>query len=170
MATVFLSFQVKNPRGTLWVMAAATTLFSTHFALLGAVTGALLNALNVIRSFAILCTDRHKLSGKIAMHVVSLAYTAAPFVFLMIPGTDIGVADYVLGVIMTICAYLFWTQKSNLIRLSQFFLISPAWLVYNTLSSSLPGILTECLNLTSVAVFWLRQFFEKSKKKAISEK
>ena len=64
MATVVASLQVKNPRGTLWVMAVATGLFSLHFGLLGAVTGCILNALNVLRNLAILCTDAGKLSGK----------------------------------------------------------------------------------------------------------
>lgn len=166
MATIFASFQVKDSKGTLWVMAIATGLFSIHFALLGAFTGALLNALNVLRNLAILFTDSRKPSGKAAMHVISIAYTAAPFVFLLLPGTSIGLQDYVLGVVMTVSAYLFWSRKSKLIRLSQFFLISPAWMVYNALSHSIPGILTECLNLTSVAIFWLREFLAKSKKSA----
>ena len=170
MATIFASFQVKDSRGTLWVMGAATGLFSIHFALLGAFTGAILNALNVVRNLAILFTDPQKPLGKGAMHVISLAYTAAPFVFLLLPGANVGLQDYVLGVVMTVCAYLFWSKQSKLIRLSQFFLISPAWIVYNAIAHSIPGVLTECLNLTSVAIFWLREFLGKSKKTTETKK
>ena len=170
MATVCLSFQVKNPRGTLWVMALATGLFSIHFGLLGAVTGSILNALNVLRNLAILCTDSKKLSGKMAMHTLSLAYFAAPFLFLLIPGTNVGIADYVLGVVMTVASYLFWSQKANVIRVIHFFAVSPGWMVYNFLNGSLPGVFTETLNMLSVIVYWVRELFEKMKKSAESEK
>ena len=170
MATVCLSFQVKNPRGTLWVMALATGIFSIHFGLLGAVTGSILNALNVLRNLAILCTDSKKLSGKIAMHTLSLAYTAAPFLFLLIPGTNVGIADYVLGVVMTVASYLFWSQKANVIRVIHFFAVSPGWMVYNFLNHSLPGVFTETLNMLSVIVYWIRELLAKMKKTAESEK
>ena len=161
MATVCLSFQVKNPRGTLWVMAVATGLFSIHFGLLGAVTGSILNALNVLRNFAILFTDSRKLTGKIAMHTLSLAYLAAPFLFLLIPGVSVGIPDFVLGVVMTAASYLFWSQRAQVIRVVHFFAVSPGWMVYNLLNGSLPGVITETLNMLSVVVFWLRGLWER---------
>lgn len=170
MATVCCSFQVKNPRGTLWVMAVATGLFSVHFGLLGAVTGSILNALNVLRNLAILCTDSRKLSGRIAMHVLSLAYLTAPFGFLLLPGVEVGVPDFVLGVIMTVASYLFWSQRAGVIRVVHFFAVSPGWMVYNILAGSIPGVITETLNMLSVLVYWARQTLGKSKKSTESEK
>lgn len=170
MATVCLSFQVKNPRGTLWVMAVATGLFSLHFGLLGAVTGSILNALNVLRNLAILCTDSNKPSGKIAKHTLSLAYSAAPFLFLLLPNTNVGIADFVLGVVMTVASYLFWSQKANVIRVIHFFAVSPGWMVYNLLNGSLPGVITETLNMLSVVVYWIRELLEKAKKSAETKK
>lgn len=164
MGTVFASLQIKNPRGTLWVMAVATALFSVHFGLLGAVTGSILNAINVFRSVAILYTDPKKRSGKIAKHLFSWSYFVAPFVFLLIPGVKIGIPDYVLGAVMMITTYMFWTQRSDLIRISQFFMISPGWIWYNCLSHSIPGIVTECLNMLSVVIFYVRQILGKSNK------
>ena len=164
MATVCLSFQVKNPRGTLWVMAAATGLFSLHFGLLGAITGSILNALNVLRNLAILCTDSRKLTGKIAMHTLSLAYLVAPFVFLLLPDTSVGIADFVLGVVMTVASYLFWCQRAKVIRIVHFFAVSPGWMVYNLLNGSLPGVFTETLNMLSVVVYWIREHFTGAKK------
>ncbi len=161
MATVCCSFQVKNPRGTLWVMAVATGLFSVHFALLGAVTGAALNLLNVIRNLAILTTNREKRSGKLAMHVVSWAFFAAPFVFWMIPTVKVGIPDFVLGAVMTAASYFFWMQKANVIRVVHFFGVSPGWMVYNVLAGSLPGVITETLNMLSVLVYWGRQALER---------
>ena len=166
MATVVCSFQVKNPRGTLWVMAVATGLFSVHFALLGAVTGAILNELNVLRNLAILCTDSRKASGKIAMHVLSLAYGVAPFAFLLLPGVTVGIPDFVLGVIMTVASYLFWSGKGSVIRVVHFFAVSPGWMVYNILAGSLPGVITETLNMLSVLVYWGRGLLEKTNKTA----
>ena len=164
MATVFLSFQIKDPRGTLWVMAAATGLFSIHFGLLGAITGCILNALNVLRNIVILYTDPKKLSGKLAMHTFAWLYVAAPILFSFFPALSIGIADYILGVVMMICAYLFWTRRENVIRIGQFFLVSPGWLCYNLLLHSIPGVITECLNLSSVVVYYIRQWIRKAKK------
>ena len=84
MATVVASLQVKNPRGTLWVMAAATGLFSLHFGLLGAITGCILNALNVLRNLAILFTEPKSVVGRLAKHTLSFAYMVAPFGFYRI--------------------------------------------------------------------------------------
>ncbi|MBQ8288211.1 MAG: YgjV family protein [Clostridia bacterium] len=170
MATVCCSFQVKNPRGTLWVMAVATGLFSIHFGLLGAVTGCILNALNVLRNLAILCTDSRKLSGKIAMHVLSPAYLAAPFCFLLLPGVEVGIPDFVLGVIMTAASYLFWSQRAGVIRVVHFFAVSPGWMVYNILAGSIPGVITETLNMLSVVVYWIRGLWGKSKESSESKK
>ena len=164
MATVVCSFQVKNPRGTLWVMAAATGLFSLHFGLLGAVTGSILNALNVLRNLAILFTDSKTLSGKIAKHTLSLAYLTAPFGFYFLPGVSVGIPDFVLGVIMTVASYLFWSQNAAVIRVVHFFAVSPGWMVYNLLAGSIPGVITESMNMLSVVVYWVRVFFGKTKK------
>lgn len=164
MATIFVSFQVKNPRGTLVVMGTANVLFAIHFGLLGAVTGSLLNVMNVIRSLAILYTDPKKQSGKIIMHCYSWLYTIAPFGFLLIPGVSVGIPDFILGAIMTFACYCLWTQRSGPIRLSQLCVISPGWMWYNILAHSLPGILTETMNMLSVILFYLRQFLGKTKK------
>ncbi len=163
MATVFCSLQVKNPKGTLWVMAAATGLFAIHFALLGAITGAILNTLNVIRNLAILFTDRTRLSGKIAMGMVVPAFFAAPFVFWAM-GLSVGILDFVLGAIMAVASYLFWSEKGNVIRIAHFFMVSPGWIVYNTVAGSLPGVVTECLNMLSVLLFWGRKLLPSAKK------
>ena len=163
MATVVASLQVKNPRGTLWVMAVATGLFSLHFGLLGAVTGSILNALNVLRNLAILFTDSKTFTGRLAKHTLSLAYLVAPFGFYFLPGVSVGLPDFVLGVIMTVASYLFWTQKANAIRIVHFFAVSPGWMVYNLLAGSIPGVITETMNMLSVVVYWVRGFFEKRK-------
>lgn len=170
MATVCLSFQVKNPRGTLWVMAAATGLFSIHFGLLGAVTGCILNVLNVLRNLAILCTDSRKRSGKIAKHLLSLAFLVAPFGFWFIPGITVGIPDFVLGIIMTVASYLFWSQRAGVIRVIHFFAVSPGWMVYNLLAGSIPGVITETLNMLSVVIYWVRGLLERTKKSSESEK
>ena len=164
MATVFCSFQVKNPKGTLLVLGAATGLFSIHFGLLGAVVGCTLNVLNVLRSIAIITTDSKKLWGKLLMHTFAWLYAAAPFFFLLIPSVEVGIPDFILGVIMMINTYFFWTRRENPIRLGQFFMISPGWIWYNYLAGSLPGIITECLNMISVAIYYLRQWMKREKK------
>ena len=164
MATVVASLQVKNPRGTLWVMAAATGLFAIHFGLLGAITGCILNSLNVMRNLAILFTDSKSVAGKLAKHTLSLAYLVAPIGFYFIPGVTVGAADFVLAAVMTVASYVFWSQNATAIRIIHFFAVSPGWMIYNWLAGSIPGVITETMNMLSVIVYWIRGFLEKSKK------
>ena len=166
MCVVFLSFQVKNPKGTTIVMGIATGLFSIHFGLLGAVVGCTLNVLNVLRSILILTTDRTKPWGKILMHGFTWLYALAPFVFWLIPGVAVGIPDFLLGLVMVVLTYAFWLQKEDPIRIAQFAVVSPGWIWYNYLSGSIPGIITESLNMTSVAVYYLRQWVLNRKKSA----
>lgn len=163
MATVFCSFQVKDPKKTLLVMSGAQVLFTIHFGLAGAITGAIQNLLAIARNLCIIYTDPQKTSGKIAKAIVIAAFAVAPFGFWL-AGLEIGVLDFVLGVIMAIAAYLVWTARSSAIRLSQLFMISPCWLLYDALAGSMPGVLTECLNILSVLIFYLRQFLARVRK------
>lgn len=158
MATVFCSFQVKDPKKTLWVMSGAQILFTIHFGLAGAITGAIQNLLAVARNLCIIYTDPQKISGKIAKAVMVAAFAVAPFGFWA-AGLEVGVLDFILGVIMAFAAYLVWTARSSVIRLSQLCMISPCWLLYDALAGSVPGVITECLNILSVVIFYLRQFF-----------
>ena len=163
MATVFSSFQVKNPKGTVIVMGIATGLFSIHFGLLGAVVGCTLNALNVLRTILIVSTDRRTRFGKLVMHLFSWLYAVAPFVFALIPSIEVGIPDFVLGLVMVLNTYTFWLQKEHPVRLGQFFVVSPGWIWYNYLTGSIPGIITECLNMISVAIYYLRQWIKRGK-------
>lgn len=164
MATIFLSFQIKNPKGTVVVMGIATALFSLHFGLIGAVVGCTLNLLNVLRTIIIITTDRHKPFGKILMHSYSWLYALAPFIFAMIPGIEVGLPDYVLGLVMVVQSYVLWIQKEHHIRIALFFLISPGWVWYNFMNGSIPGMITESLNMGSIAIYYFRQWFFGKKK------
>ena len=94
----------------------------------------------------------------------SWLYAAAPFLFSLIPVLEIGIPDYVLGVVMMINTYLFRSQHEHYIRIGQFALISPGWIWYNALNGSIPGVLTECLNMVSVVIYYLRGFWKKQNK------
>lgn len=164
MATIFLSFQIKNPKGTVIVMGIATALFSIHFGLMGAIIGCTLNTLNVLRTFLIVFTDRHKLWGKLLMHGYAWLYALAPFVFTLIPSVEVGLPDYLLGLVMVVQSYVLWVQKEHLLRIALFFLISPSWIWYNFINSSLPGVITECLNMGSIVIYYSRQWAFRRKK------
>ena len=164
MATVFCSFQVKNPKGTIIVMGVATGLFSIHMGMLGAIVGCVLNGLNVFRSIAVVLVDTKKLYGKLLMHGSSWLYAIAPFIFALFPELNIGMPDYVLGVVMMINTYSFWTRHQHFIRIAQVGVVSPGWIWYNAMNGSVPGIITECMNIVSIVIFYLRQLFANKKK------
>ncbi len=167
MATVFCSFQVKNPKGTIIVMGIATGLFSLHMGLLGAVVGCVLNGLNVFRSIAVVLVDTKTRWGKLLMHGSSWLYAIAPFIFSLFPSLNIGMPDYVLGVVMMLNTYSFWTRHEHFIRVAQVAVVSPGWIWYNAMNGSMPGIITECMNIVSIAIYYLRSFWKKLKKSKV---
>ena len=54
-----------------------------------------------------------------------------------------------------------WTKRSDEIHLTQPVIISPFWLIYNIVTFSVAGILTESFNHISIGVYYLRMWRQK---------
>ena len=54
-----------------------------------------------------------------------------------------------------------WTKNANTIRATQLAIISPFWLIYGVFTLSVAGILTECFNIVSIGIYYLRLYREK---------
>lgn len=62
------------------------------------------------------------------------------------------------------CIGCMWTKNSNTIRITQLAIISPFWITYNIFTLSVAGIMTECFNLVSIGVYYVRMW--RGKKRA----
>ena len=58
-----------------------------------------------------------------------------------------------------------WTRRPNFIRIEQFAVTSPCWLIFNISTFSIAGTFTEAFNLVSIAVYYIRILIRKNKEK-----
>ncbi|MGN1096169.1 MAG: YgjV family protein, partial [Eubacteriales bacterium] len=52
--------------------------------------------------------------------------------------------------------FVMWTRDGKKIRISQLFLLSPLWLIYDAINGSVGGVLCEIFNITSVIISFIR--------------
>ena len=143
------SFQMNVPKKMVLCQLISSTLFTIHFAMLGAVTGAAINIMSAVRAVIYAQTDK-----KWAMHV---AWT---FVFVAI---SVLIAVFfwegwisLLPVLGAVCYTISFRMKtSKMVRLVSL-PSSPCWIIYNGIKGSLPGVITECYVIISIFVGMLR--------------
>ena len=155
MAFMFASFQMNDKKKILLFQAITSTVFATHFALLGAFTGAVMNAVEIGRNLVFY----REWEPKIKVFWIVL------FIALF---TVFGIASWqnffsllpILAMNLSTVAFRF--DKPKYIRLC-FLPVSVAWLIYNAVSFSVAGMITEIFDLLSLITAFLR--FDLSKKK-----
>ena len=153
-----LTFQQNTHKRIVLMQLLANTCFAIHFYLIGAYTGALLNAIGLARSAVYICKDQKWASSDwwivffSALCVAACVYTwQGPLSLLP-----------VCAMILTSIAFGIDNPK----RTRQFsFPSSPLWLIYNLVNHSWGGALTECFNITSIIIGMLR-FDRKQDKQA----
>ncbi len=166
VATVIciLSFQARTQRGIVIMQTFSALLFSIHFFLIGAFSGALLNFVCTIR--AIIFTFRHKKwAGSVVwvyvFSVLSLiCYLISVCILTKDPTTKTYFIEFlpVLGNIATTIATRL--ENAKLVR-RYAFIASPLWLIYNAVKGSIGGVITETFNIVSILVAMIRLDFKK---------
>jgi hypothetical protein len=132
----------------------ASLLWTVHFFLLGAVTGASMNLIDGTKCFVFYrnkptSRNRWLLYSFISVAVLATALTWQGIISLLpLSGSALGSIAY-------------WQKKPKYIRRLGF-LTSPPWLVYNVISGSYPGIAVEILIMGSNVVGQYRFDFKKS--------
>lgn len=146
------SYQMKTRPGILGFQIAATFCFCCQFALLGALTGAVMNSIGLVRAILYYFKGRNRFFSlpilPVLMVVVSVAVTAFTFTtegwLALLPGTGM-VCTSISG----------WLTKPLLVRTVSF-PSSPVWLIYNVINKSYEGVLAETLCMISIVVGILR--------------
>ncbi len=144
MILVFVSFQMNDKRKILLFQAGAGLVFTVHFVLLGAYTGAGMNATAVARN--LLFTRGERLRHK--------NWWVAVFVGLFVL---FGVLTWQNGYsALPVCAMSLGTVGLSLRQPRQIRLcllpVAAAWLVYNVAVFSIAGVLTEVFNIASLVI------------------
>lgn len=159
MALNILSYQWKNQRNIILTQFFGSGLFVINFFMLGAVTGAIINLLAVLR--AIVFSNKEKFRadkviwvyGFIAAFLAS--YAATFLVFGKEPTAFNLIIEFlpIIGIIATTISFYMKDAKS-VRRLA--LISSPAWLVYNVTQVAVGGVICEAVSLVSIIVGMLR--------------
>ena len=150
MTIMCLSYQCKKSSKVFLMQLIACFLFCTHFFLLKAYTGLILNGIEIIRAYLLLQEDKKWANSKLTIISVAILmaiggifawdnWTSIFPIIAMVAGTPL------LG-----------TRNPKVIRYTGLCLISPSWLIYNITVLSIAGIITETLNISSILISFFR--------------
>ncbi len=157
MSLIILSFQPKRRSLYYILQISGNVLFAVSFLLLGNVAGCLMNAMGIVRGLIMLGLGERRRTWVL---VLINALFVAGAVFAGTVGGDgwaclISLAPQVIG------TFSMWYGSDNAIRWIQLGLISPLWLVNNTvISFSIGGIICEAFCMVSATVYLIRQYLQ----------
>ena len=153
------SYQQKNQKTVILFQLFGGMLFGIHYWMLGAVVGALMNVIAVIRAIVFIFKERLRADhiawtvGFIAVFLASYVMTFT--VFGKAPTLPNLLLEFLPVIGMTALTIGFRCRDAKAIR--QFGLISsPAWLIYNIANLSIGAICCEAISLISIVVGMLR--------------
>lgn len=157
-----MSFQQRTHRYILALQLSADILFTIHFCLLGAYTGAVLNGIAALRA-SIFVNKGKKWADNIIWFIVFCLLSIVAGAF-----TWDGIVSIlpILGMICTTIAY--WIKTPKYVRMAAF-PSSPLWLVYNVINKSYGGVITEVISMISIIVAMIRLDFRKEKKEIAAQ-
>lgn len=158
-----VSFQFKKNKQLLTLQLIAGFLCVVHFFLIKAWAGMLLNVLVCARSIFYI-SKKSKICNLVFCSLVCLLTIGVGLVATLL-------LDEVFYIAIIVCAaqivgtIALATQNSKVIRICQFFFVSPCWLFNNIFYFSIGGIISECFNMISALVSYIRFYLLKKEKK-----
>ncbi len=151
---IVYSFQCKKNKNFFLMQGIGSFMFFVNFILIGAYAGAFFNLTNFVRGMLFSKNDnkKWKLALTIALYTFCFIFSS-----YLIRGDWFGIfiafLPYITLVVMSV---LMWKGNPKHIRIFQFTLMSPAWIIHNIVNFSLGGIVCESFNIVSSVVALLR--------------
>lgn len=144
MVLLVSSFQMKTRQKILALQLVSETLWVTHYALLGAYTGMALNLVAAARCFVYAKRETKKWADK---PLIPWLFFASAVIVALLSWT--GPASLLPMTSVCITSFVAWSKRPVIIRV---FSIPGCicWFVFNLLSGSYAGVVTEVLNITSI--------------------
>lgn len=155
MISAMISYQCKTNRNYFVWQGISAIFFSLQFVLMGAWAGLLFNAFNIIRALVYRLSKNSRSIWTIGIFETYIAAATLISIFLL---------KETWWLVVFVCiaqaagTFTMWTRNGKIIRLSQLFVISPLWLLYDALIPipSIGGVLCEIFNISSVIVSFVR--------------
>ena len=158
MAIVLITFQFKTQKTIIILQFFSTLLFSIHFFMLGAYSGALLNALCMVRAFVYANLSGwggHKAWMYFFIFMTFVCYALTVSLFIPDP-TPAQFALEILPVIGNVITCI-GMRKEKAADVRRYTLCSsPLWFSYNVISGSIGGALTEAIASLSIITAMIR--------------
>lgn len=149
-----ISFQEKKNKRFFIEQGLSGLFFAANFFMLGAISAALFNFVNLIRGLVYQKSDR-----KVWRLVLIQALYAGCFVYSLfgIWGNTLQITLSALTYSTLVLTSIFmWLGDGKIIRYVQFLYASPGWLIHNIFNFSLGGILCESFNMISIIISFIR--------------
>ena len=144
------SYQFKESKKLFIVQMFSNIAYILHFFMLGAFSGSINIAIALVRNFVLINSGKGWARNKywlwlfISLHIMVTIFTYQDM-FSLLP--CIGM------VAITIAS---WTRNGKKIRMTNIFVNSPSWLIYDIYTVSYSGIVCEVLTLLSVIISFFR--------------
>lgn len=157
---ILFSFQKNKKYSILLFLVIAQVLFTLHFGLLGAWTGAAMNGVAAIRTYIFNQRGTKSWSNnKFWLYMFILLFWASGII------TWKGWYSLLPILAMTVDSFAVWNKKTSNIRLIML-IPRPLWFIYNFTVGSYAGMITEVFVLLSIVVGVIRFDIIRSVKEA----
>jgi hypothetical protein len=137
-----LVFQVNRRGNMLKLQMSAAIMYSLHFFLLGAFTGAAMNILGALRNFLFYKTRKRT---RLLPGLLIFAFSFAGIITWQGPLSLLPILGMISGTLA------FWQSNPKHIRRLAL-MAPPLWFIYDLMSGSYPGMLTELIMFSSNCV------------------
>ena len=162
-----LSFLQKKKTPLLILQLASSVMFALSYLLLGAIAGAIINVVSIVRAIVFLWKDKLNAgnaiwtAGFITAYLAS--YASSFLVFGKEPTWQNLIIEFLPVIAMTAIHLSFRYTETKMVR--RFGLISsPSWLTYNVAVSSIGGMISELINFVTIIVGIIRLDLKKENK------
>ena len=149
-----VSYQAKSNKNLFVYQAISGLSFALNFFLIGDVSAALFNTVNLIRGMIM---SKSKKKPWEVISVIVLYTVCFVISMFIISGNLLNIfLSSVTFIGLVVMTYVMWRANPVHIRYTQLFLVSPAWLTNNIFHFTLGGILCEIFGITSVIISFVR--------------
>lgn len=156
MTIIVISYQQKTHKNILTFQMVSGLLFTIHYILLGAYTGAVMNFLGAFRSLVYSNRGKSWASSKIWPAGFSVAFFISGIL------TWENVFSVFPLIAMLVSSVVLWIEQPKINRMLSI-PTSTCWLIYNIKTVSYPGIITEIFVLGSIIIGIIRLDIKKNK-------
>ena len=143
-----LSFQQNTKKGILTFQLFSTLSFLIQFTLLGSPAGAILNLIGTIRSITYSFKGKNKFTTLPILPAIMISFAVCTF-FMSYQAEGIRALLPCIAMILT--SVSMWLSKPKYVRIISL-PSDPLWFIYNMLSGSYEGMVTEVFVMLSIII------------------